>query len=43
MGRRGMHRGYWCKIQKEGDHWEDHDVGVWIILKRILERYDGIV
>jgi hypothetical protein len=24
--------------QKERDHWEDQDVGGWIILKWILER-----
>jgi hypothetical protein len=25
----------------ERDHWEDHDVGGWIILGWILERWDG--
>jgi hypothetical protein len=25
------------------DHWEDQGVGRWTILKRIFERYDGIV
>jgi hypothetical protein len=29
---------YWWKIQKERDHWEDQDVGGWIILKWVLER-----
>jgi hypothetical protein len=31
-----MHIGYWCERQKEGDHFEYHDVGGWIILKWIL-------
>jgi hypothetical protein len=35
MWRRGMHVGYWWEIQKEGDHWEDQDVGGWTILKWI--------
>jgi hypothetical protein len=38
MGRRGLHIGYWWEIQKERDHYEDQDVGVWTILKWILER-----
>jgi hypothetical protein len=42
-GGRGMHIGYWWGIQKERDHWEDQDVGGWIILKWILERWDGMV
>jgi hypothetical protein len=25
--------GYWWESQKERDHWEDQDVGGWIILK----------
>jgi hypothetical protein len=37
-GRIGMHIGYWWACQKEGDHWEDQDVGGWTILKWILER-----
>jgi hypothetical protein len=28
-----MHIGHWREIQKEGDHWEDQDVGGWTILK----------
>jgi hypothetical protein len=33
MGRRGTNIGYWRESQKEKDHWEDQDVGGWIILK----------
>jgi hypothetical protein len=37
-----MHIGYWWEIQKERDHWEDKDVGVWTILKWISEvGWDG--
>jgi hypothetical protein len=32
-GRRGIHVGYWWESQKERDHYEDQDVGGWIILK----------
>jgi hypothetical protein len=28
---------------KKRDHWEDHDVGGWTILKWTLERQDGMV
>jgi hypothetical protein len=38
-----MHIGYLWNSQKEGDHWEDQDVGGWTILKWILEREDGMV
>jgi hypothetical protein len=34
----GMHRGYWWETQKEREHWEDHEVGDWTILKWILVR-----
>jgi hypothetical protein len=37
-----MHIGYWWGRQKVRDHWEDLDVGGWTILKRILERWDGM-
>jgi hypothetical protein len=43
MGRKGMHIGYWWESQKARDHWKDQAVGGWIILKRILEKYDGMV
>jgi hypothetical protein len=29
--------------QKKWDHWQDHEVGGWTILKWILERENGIV
>jgi hypothetical protein len=32
-GRRGMNIGYWWESQNERDHWEDQDIGRWIILK----------
>jgi hypothetical protein len=36
-----------CRVlmgnQKEGDHWNDLDVGGRIILKWILEKYDEVV
>jgi hypothetical protein len=41
MGRRGMLIDYWWESQKERDHWEDQDVGGWIILGWILERWMG--
>jgi hypothetical protein len=31
-----MHIGYLWESQKERDHWEDQNVGEWIILNRIL-------
>jgi hypothetical protein len=34
---------YWWESQKERDHCEDQDIGRWIILKWILERYDEMV
>jgi hypothetical protein len=38
IGRRGLYIGYWWESRKEGDHWEDQDVGGWTTLKWILER-----
>jgi hypothetical protein len=32
MEIRGMHIGYWWESQMERDHWEDQDVGGWILL-----------
>jgi hypothetical protein len=39
--RRRMCVGYLWESQRERDHWEDQDVGGWIILKWVLEREDG--
>jgi hypothetical protein len=33
LGRKGMHIGFWWENQKEGDHWEDLDIGVMRILR----------
>jgi hypothetical protein len=43
MGRRGMPIRYWRESQKERDHYQDEDVGRWIILKWNLQRQDGVV
>jgi hypothetical protein len=37
-GGKGMNIGYRWDSQKERDHYEDQDVGGWIILSWILER-----
>jgi hypothetical protein len=34
---------YWSESQRERDHQEDQDVGGWIILGWILERWDGVM
>jgi hypothetical protein len=39
MGKRGLHKGFWCENQKKRDLVVDGR----IILKRILDKYDGIV
>jgi hypothetical protein len=36
MGRRGTRVGCWFESQREGGHYEDQDVGGWIILGWIL-------
>jgi hypothetical protein len=41
--RRRMHTGFWCESQKELDQWEEVDVDGRIVLKWILEKYDGVV
>jgi hypothetical protein len=42
MGRRAMHKGKWLENHKERDHYEDIDVGERIILRRILDKQDGV-
>jgi hypothetical protein len=37
-GIRGMYTEYQWENKKKGDHWEDQNVGGWIILKWISER-----
>jgi hypothetical protein len=32
---------YWWESQREREHYEDQDVGRWIILGWTLERWDG--
>jgi hypothetical protein len=36
MGRRGTRICCWWESQREGGHWEDQEVGGWIILGWIL-------
>jgi hypothetical protein len=43
MGRKGTRIDYWWESPRERDHKEEQDVGVWIILRRILERWDGVM
>jgi hypothetical protein len=43
MGRRGMRIDYWWKNQKERDHYVGQDIGGWIILRGILERWYGVM
>jgi hypothetical protein len=38
-----MRTGFWWKAPKEGDHYEDLHVNAKIILKYILEKYNGVV
>jgi hypothetical protein len=35
-----MHKVYWWESPKERDHWEDQEIGGWVILKWILGRGD---
>jgi hypothetical protein len=37
-----MHVGFWWEGLNERDHQEDIDVGWRLILKRILEKYEGV-
>jgi hypothetical protein len=38
-----MHKGFWWDCQKERDHQESPDVVRQIILKLVLEMWDGVV
>jgi hypothetical protein len=40
IGERRTHIGYWSESQRERDHYEDQDVGGWLILRWILERLE---
>jgi hypothetical protein len=42
-GSRGTRIDYWWESHRERDHQEDQDVGGWIILGWILERWDGVM
>jgi hypothetical protein len=44
MGKRGMHIGDWWESQKEGDQYQDQDVGGWRILKWVSKEigWDGM-
>jgi hypothetical protein len=35
--KRYIYMGYWWESQKERAHWEDQEIGGWIILKWILQ------
>jgi hypothetical protein len=41
--RGGIHTRFWRKSQKERDRWEDLYVNEKIILKGLLEIYDGVL
>jgi hypothetical protein len=41
-GRRGTYIGYCWESQRERGHWEDQDIGGWIIVGWIFERQDEV-
>jgi hypothetical protein len=43
MGRTGTHKGFWWENQKERNLYEDVDVVLRIILRRILEKWGGVM
>jgi hypothetical protein len=46
VARMGMRRtciGYWWESQRERDHYDDQDIGGWLILRLIFERYEGVI
>jgi hypothetical protein len=38
-----MHIGFWWEYQKERDNYEDPHVNVRMVLRWIVERWDGVV
>jgi hypothetical protein len=38
-----MHIGSWWESHRERDHYEDKDLGGWVILEWILQRWDGVM
>jgi hypothetical protein len=43
IGRRGTRIGCWWESPREDGQWEDQDVGGWIILGWMLQRWDGVM
>jgi hypothetical protein len=43
VARMGKRLDYWWESQGKRDHEEDQDLGGWIILGWILERWDGVM
>jgi hypothetical protein len=43
MERKAMHLGLWREIQKSSGHYEDLDVGGWIILKFMLKKCNWFI
>jgi hypothetical protein len=43
IGGSRMNIGLWLESQKETDQWKELDIGGEMILKWILERWDGVI